>query len=152
MCPPAIDQYQENTWEIFNMINMIAGEHIPGSIKFNSVYASYRLNSGQTWPAIFIPLKCVNQIFLNISRYQVDSGKIHYGIKFLAPVATWFDQYTWSCLTAQIRFILFKGPGYFNIFKISGNVDELKAYRLLPLTPGLIFHFTLPLTGRYWES
>jgi hypothetical protein len=52
-----------------------------------------------------------------------------------------------SCLAAQIRFMLFKGPGSFKkIFKIGGNVDELKAYRLIPLTPPLLFHFTLPLT------
>ena len=51
-----------------------------------------------------------------------------------------------SCLTAQIRFMLFKGPGSFKTnFKIGGNVDELKAYRLIPLTPPLLFHFTLPL-------
>ncbi len=51
-----------------------------------------------------------------------------------------------SCLTAQIRFMLFKGPGSFKkIFKIGGNVDELKTYRLIPLTPPLFFHFTLPL-------
>ncbi len=43
-----------------------------------------------------------------------------------------------SCSTAQIRFMLFKGPGSF-------NVDELKGYRLTPLTPPLFFHFTLPL-------
>jgi hypothetical protein len=53
-----------------------------------------------------------------------------------------------SCLTAQIRFMLFKGPGSFkNFFKIGGNVDELKGYRLIPLTPSLFFHFTLPLRG-----
>jgi hypothetical protein len=51
-----------------------------------------------------------------------------------------------SCLTAQIRFMLFKGPGPFKKnFKIGGNVDELQAYRLIPLTPPLFFHFTLPL-------
>jgi hypothetical protein len=51
-----------------------------------------------------------------------------------------------SCLAAQIRFMLFKGPGSFKkIFKIGGNVDELKTYRLIPLTPPLFFHFTLPL-------
>ena len=51
-----------------------------------------------------------------------------------------------SCLTAQIRFMLFKGPGSFKKnFKIGGNVDELKACRLIPLTPPLFFHFTLPL-------
>ncbi len=51
-----------------------------------------------------------------------------------------------SCLTAQICFMLFKGPGPFKkFFLIGGNVDELKAYRLIPLTPPLFFHFTLPL-------
>jgi hypothetical protein len=74
-----------------------------------------------------------------------------------------------SCLTAQTRFMLFKGPGSFKInFKIGGNVDELKAYRLIPLTPppppfecvtfsgkrkkgelhSLLFHFTLPLRSQ----
>jgi hypothetical protein len=54
-----------------------------------------------------------------------------------------------SCLTAQIRFILLKGPGSFkkNV-KIGGNVDELKGYRFIPLTPPLFFHFTLPLMYR----
>jgi hypothetical protein len=54
-----------------------------------------------------------------------------------------------SCLAAQIRFLLFKGPGSFKtILKIGGNVDELEAYRLIPLTPPpLLFHFTLPLKG-----
>ncbi len=36
-----------------------------------------------------------------------------------------------SCLAAQIRFLLFKGPGSFKtILKIGGNVAELKAYRI----------------------
>jgi hypothetical protein len=53
-----------------------------------------------------------------------------------------------SCLTAQIHFMLFKGPGSFKInFKIGGNVEKLKAYRLIPFTPPLLFHFTLPLSG-----
>jgi hypothetical protein len=51
-----------------------------------------------------------------------------------------------SCLAAQIRFMLFKGPGSFKkFFKIGRNVDDLKAYRLIQLTPPLFFHFTLPL-------
>jgi len=55
-----------------------------------------------------------------------------------------------SCLAAQIRFMLFKGPGPFKkIFKIGGNVDELKAYRLIQLTHPLFFHFTLPLTSGF---
>jgi hypothetical protein len=52
-----------------------------------------------------------------------------------------------SCLAAQIRFMLLKGPGSFKkFFKIGGNVDKLKAYRLIPLTPPLLFHLTLPLS------
>ncbi len=47
----------------------MAGEHILGSIKFNNVYALYRLNNAQTSPAIYRPLKCVNQFFL-----KQDSG------------------------------------------------------------------------------
>ena len=51
-----------------------------------------------------------------------------------------------SCLSAQNRFLGFKGPRSFKKnFKIGGNVDELKGYRLIPLTPPLFFHFTLPL-------
>ncbi len=47
-----------------------------------------------------------------------------------------------SCLTAQKRFLQFKGPGSFKkIFKIGGNVKELKAYRLIPLTPPPPFSF-----------
>jgi hypothetical protein len=45
-----------------------------------------------------------------------------------------------SCLTAQICFMLFKGPGSLKKnFKICGNVDELKACRLIPLTPPPLF-------------
>jgi hypothetical protein len=46
--------------------------------------------------------------------------------------------------------MLFKGLGSFKKnFKIGGNVDELKAYRLIPLTPHPFFHFTLPLTSPF---
>ncbi len=102
MSLPDIEQYLVNTCEIFKMINMIAWEHILGSIKFNNVHARYRLYSGQTSPTIFRPLKFVNQIFLkarwrgNISCYRVDSGKIHYGIEFSMSVATWSGQNTWK--------------------------------------------------------
>ncbi len=54
-----------------------------------------------------------------------------------------------SCLAAQIGFMLFKGLRSFKKnFKIGGNVDQLKAYRLIPLTPYLLFHFTLPVSPR----
>jgi hypothetical protein len=56
------------------------------------------------------------------------------------------SEHTKSCLAAQIGFMLIKGPVSFKkIFKIGGNIDKLKAYRLIPLTPPLFFHFTLPL-------
>jgi hypothetical protein len=54
------------------------------------------------------------------------------------------------CLTAQIRFMHFKGPGSFKIFlKICENIDEYKGHRLVPLTPPLFFHFTLPLMTNF---
>ncbi len=44
------------------------------------------------------------------------------------------------CLIAQIRFMHFKGPGSFKIFfLICENIDELKGYRLIPLTPPSFF-------------
>jgi hypothetical protein len=50
-------------------------------------------------------------------------------------------------LAAQKRFLLFKGPGSFKKnFLIGGNVEYLKAYRLIPLIPPLLFHFTVPLS------
>ena len=53
------------------------------------------------------------------------------------------------CLAAQMRFMPFKGLGSFKKnFKIGGNVNELKAHRLIPLTPHLLFHFTLPLNSQ----
>jgi hypothetical protein len=71
------------------MINTIAGEHTPGSIKCNNVYACYQLDSRQTSPAIFRPLKCVNFFKSKIvGENRVDSRKTHYGIEFLMPVAT----------------------------------------------------------------
>jgi hypothetical protein len=51
-----------------------------------------------------------------------------------------------SCLAAQKRFLLFKGPGYFKkSFLIGGNVEDKQAYRLIPRTPPLSGHFTVPL-------
>jgi hypothetical protein len=59
------------------------------------------------------------------------------------------SEHTKSCLAAQIGFMLIKGPGSFKKkFEIGGNVDKLKAYRLIPLTPPLFFHFTLPLRSK----
>ncbi len=51
-----------------------------------------------------------------------------------------------SCLAAQKRFFLFKGPGSFKkIFNIGGNIEDKQAYRLIPRTPPLPGHFTVPL-------
>jgi hypothetical protein len=36
----------------------------------------------------------------------------------------------------------------YTFFEIGGNVDELKAYRLIPLTTPLPGHFTVPLNIR----
>jgi hypothetical protein len=65
------------------IINTIAGEHIPGSIKFNNVYARYRLDSGQTSPAIFRPLKYVNQFLL-----KQDCGRTSPAIESIAEKYT----------------------------------------------------------------
>ncbi len=54
-----------------------------------------------------------------------------------------------SCLAAQKRFLLFKGPGSFkNFFLIGGNVEDKPAYRLIPRTPPLPGHFTVPLSHK----
>ncbi len=56
------------------VINTIAGEHIPGSIKLNNVYARYRIDSGQKSPAIFRHLKSVNQNFLKVDGNEKVRG------------------------------------------------------------------------------
>jgi len=51
-----------------------------------------------------------------------------------------------SCLTALIRFFLFKGPGSFKrSLKNCGNVEEYKAYRLIPPMSPLLNGWTIPL-------
>ncbi len=51
-----------------------------------------------------------------------------------------------SRLTAEQRFVLFKGPGPFKkSFNKCGNVEEYKAYRMIsPMTP-LLNGWTIPL-------
>jgi hypothetical protein len=52
-----------------------------------------------------------------------------------------------SCLAAENVFYYLKGRGPVKISKKNcRNVEEYKAYRLIPLTPPLLFHFTVPLT------
>ncbi len=91
--------------------------------------------------------KNCSRLSMCTTSVEKKSYTCHPGIEFLTPVATWSGQYTWIVvLASQIRFLLFKGPWSFKtIFKIHVNVDELKAYRLIPLTPPFLFHFTLPL-------
>jgi hypothetical protein len=56
--------------------------------------------------------------------------------------------YMESCLAAQKRFLLIKGPGSLKIFlKIGGNVAFSKVYRLIPLTPSVPGHLTIPLNA-----
>jgi hypothetical protein len=51
-----------------------------------------------------------------------------------------------SCLAAQKRFLLFKGPGSFKKnFQIGGNIEDKQAFRLIPRTPPLPGNFTVPL-------
>jgi hypothetical protein len=51
-----------------------------------------------------------------------------------------------SCLAAQNRFLLFKGLGSFKKkLNICGNVENLKAYLLIPLMTPLFNGWTIPL-------
>ncbi len=147
MCFPAIDQYRGNTCEIFKMINRIAWEHIPASIKLNNVFARYQLDSGQTSFAIFKPLKWVNKTFLkaryggNISRYWVDCGRIHYGIKFFnAGGHMVWSEHMKSCLVAQICFVLFQGPwSSKKIFLSAEMLTNLRPINWYPSHPPSFF-------------
>ena len=52
-----------------------------------------------------------------------------------------------SCLTALIRFFCLKGRGSFKkSFKKCGNVENLKAYRLIPPMTPLFNGWTIPLS------
>jgi hypothetical protein len=59
--------------------------------------------------------------------------------------------YIESCLTAQKRFMQFKGQGSFQFFLNLRKCRLLKAYRLIPLTLPLPGHFTVPLTLRTYK-
>jgi hypothetical protein len=68
---------------------------------------------------------------------EKNPGKDPPAIVFFCSVSTLIQSGSiLSCLTAEKRFLLFKGPGSFKKKeKICGNVEEIKAYRMLPLTP-----------------
>ncbi len=111
-------------------IDSIVGKHNPLSLDTWNVLIKICLkqDSGRTSPAI----ESIAGVYTTVSnfwpRWPHDSVRTH---------------------ETQIRFMLFKGPGPFKKkYIIGGNVDELKAYRLIPLTPPLFFHFTLPLRTR----
>jgi len=150
MCLPAIDRYRVNTCEIFKMKYTIAGEHIPESIQIKNVYSRYRLDSGithQKSPAHSLEIKIAGDVLPLSSRLRENTLRY----RIFDPGGHMIrSEHMKRCLTAQIRFMLFKGPGSFKKnFKIGGNVDELKGYRLIPLTPPLFFHFTLPLMFKF---
>jgi hypothetical protein len=107
-------------------------------------------------PAIFIPLKCVNTIFFKIAgehlplSSRLRENTLQYRI-FDAGGHMIQSEHMKSCLTAQKHFLLFKGPGSFKFFyKICGNVHELKAYRLIPLTPPP-FSFYTTFKSRHFD-
>ncbi len=71
------------------------------------------------------------------SRYRYDLNRepcTHYYV-FCSAEHLIQSDYMESCLAAQKRF-----------FKIVGNVEFLKVYRLIPLTPPVSGHFTVPLS------
>ena len=146
MCNPAIES--------------IAGVHILYFYRFRDVFSRYRIyhfhdfscvlplsfDSGithQKSPAHSLEIKIAGDV-LPLSR-RLRENTLRYRI--FDPGGHMIRSVHMNCcLTAQIRFMLFKGPGSFKkFFKIGRNVDELKAYQLIPLTPPLFFHFTLPL-------
>jgi hypothetical protein len=123
-----------------------SGRTHPGIYKIKNVYSRYRLDSGithQKSPAHSLEITIAgdvlplsSQLRENTLRYRIFDPGDH----MIRSV------HMNCCLTAQIRFMHFKGLGSFkNNFKICENIDELKGYRLIPLTPPLFFHFTLPL-------
>ncbi len=127
-----------------------------------------QFDSGRTHPAIYKNKECVLPLLtrqrVNITRYLETlriSSKKSFKIKIAGDVLPLssrlrentpryriFDpgghmirsEHIKCCLTSQIRFMRFKGPGSFKkFFKIGGNVDELKVCRLIPLTPPSFF-------------
>ncbi len=132
------------------MINSLAGEHIPESIKIKNVYYRYRLDSGITHhksPAHSLDFADFCKICLaDCESSRLRENTLRYRI--FDPGGHMIRSVHMNCcLSAQIRFMHFKGTGSFNkFFKICENIDELKGYRLIPLTPPLFFHFPLPLS------
>ncbi len=131
------------------IINSIAGEHIPEPIKIKNVYSRYRLDSGithQKSPAHSLEIKIAGDVLPLLSRLRENTLRY----RIFDPGGHMIRSVHMNCcLTAQISFMHFKGPGSFKIFfKICENIDELKGYRLILLTPPLFFHFTLPLRAK----
>ncbi len=98
------------------MINSIAGEHIPESIKIKNVYSHYRLDSGITHQKSFahsLEIKIAGDVLPLSSRLRENTLRQRIfdpGGHMIRSV------HTNCCLTAQIRFMRFKGPGSFKFF------------------------------------
>ncbi len=79
-----------------------------------------------------------SQIYFVLNRYRRKSNLGHTAIEFFCSgrhIIVICPKL--GCLTALIRFFLFKGPGFFKrSLKNCVNVENLKAYRLIPpMTP-----------------
>ncbi len=95
------------------MINSIAGEHIPESIKIKNVYSRYRLDSGNTHqksPAHSLEIKIAGDVLSLSSRLRENTLRY----RIFDPGGHMIRSVHMNCcLTAQIRFMHFKGPGSF---------------------------------------
>jgi hypothetical protein len=114
-----IDRYQGNTCEIFKMINMITGKHIPEeSIKLSNVFARNRHDSGQIPPAIFRPWECVHKSFLNATgKYSL--------CKSVAPHPLLEYKRASMILGLQRRRVYFLSAWGFNLWDHSQQHDEV---------------------------
>ena len=112
------------------------------------------------WFGLVIPLSCtkslkmrrktdvkVLQIHFVLNRYRRKSNLGHTAIEFFCSGRHMIETCPkLSCLTALISFFLFKGAGSFKrSYKNCGNVEEYKAYRLIPPMSPLFNGWTIPL-------
>jgi hypothetical protein len=80
-------------------------------------------------------------------------ARTHPLLCFFSAEVPWFNQGAfWVVKPLKSIFCYLKGQGPLkNIKKFAENVEEYKAHRLIPLTPPLFFHFTLPLIKKLWK-
>jgi hypothetical protein len=70
-------------------------------------------------PRIVLDYRCVQPVLRRNHTCVIPVSNLDAGCHMIRSV------HMNNCLAAQIRFLLFKGPGSFKtIFKIGGNVDE----------------------------